>query len=232
MQTLTWIMALSMGLAGSLHCAGMCGPIMWVMPFQSLHGIRKWGMILLYHLGRVSVYASMGVILFSFRSAFTPQIQQYISITAGLLLLILGLLSFLPNRGFSPPWTNWVSRQLRKFLTNPHPIFMLTAGVLNGLLPCGLVYMALAMATTAGSAAEAAGMMYLFGIGTMPILFLITIMKQKLIPTRIQNFRKYLPVVMFCMGALFMIRGMNLGIPYLSPAIDTQTKTISGCCHK
>ena len=73
MQTFTFIMALTMGLAGSLHCAGMCGPIMWVMPFQAMQGMRKWLTIALYHTGRISVYAGMGVLLYSFRSSFTPQ---------------------------------------------------------------------------------------------------------------------------------------------------------------
>lgn len=232
MQTFTFIMALTMGLAGSLHCAGMCGPIMWVMPFQTMHGIKKGLTIALYHTGRISVYAGMGVLLYSFRSAFTPQIQQYISIGAGVLLLVAGLLSFIPSKSIRLPWSNFIRDQLGHFLSKPSPVYMLMAGILNGLLPCGLVYMALAAAINATSAAQAAGLMYAFGAGTLPVLISITILKQKLIPTRVAAFRKYLPVVMFFMGSLFILRGMNLGIPYISPAIDIQTNTLSGCCHR
>ncbi len=232
MHTFTFIMALTMGLAGSLHCAGMCGPIMWVLPFHTMTGIRKWYTIILYHLGRISVYAGLGVLLFSFRSAFNPQIQQYISIGAGALLLIAGLLSFLPGRSIRLPWSGFIQRQLTRFLAQPNTWTLAIAGILNGLLPCGLVYMALAAAINAPSAVQAAGLMYIFGAGTLPILISITMLKQKLIPAQVAAFRKYLPVVMFCMGALFILRGMNLGIPYISPAIDIHTNTLSGCCHR
>jgi sulfite exporter TauE/SafE len=232
MQTFTFIMALTMGLAGSLHCAGMCGPIMWVMPFQAMQGMRKWLTIALYHTGRISVYAGMGVLLYSFRSSFTPQLQQYISIGTGALLLVAGLLSFIPGKGIRLPWGNFVRNHLGHFLSKPTPMHMLMAGVLNGLLPCGLVYMALAAAINAPSVGEAAALMYVFGAGTLPVLISITLLKQKLLPARVTVFRKYLPVVMFCMGALFILRGMNLGIPYISPAIDIQTNTLSGCCQR
>lgn len=221
-----------MGLAGSLHCAGMCGPIMWIMPFHAQLGAKKWISIALYHLGRISVYACMGILLFSFKSAFTPHFQQYISIGAGLLLLITGLLSFIPGKGIQLPWSNFVRDQLGRFLAQPRPVYLLLAGILNGLLPCGLVYMALAAAVNTQSLVEAAGLMYTFGLGTIPVLLSITLLKQKLMPARIATFRKYIPVVMFCMGALFLLRGMNLGIPYISPAVDIQTKTLSGCCHR
>ncbi len=232
MQTFTFIMALTMGLAGSLHCAGMCGPIMWVMPFQAMHGMKKWLTVALYHMGRISVYAGMGILLYSFRSSFTPQLQQYISIGAGALLLIAGLMSFIPGKGMRLPWSNFVRDQLGHFLSKPSPAYMLVAGILNGLLPCGLVYMALAAAINAPSATQAAALMYTFGSGTLPVLISITALKQKLIPPRVAVFRKYLPVVMFFMGSLFILRGMNLGIPYISPAIDIQTNTLSGCCHR
>ena len=79
MDTLTYSMALVMGFTGSLHCAGMCGPIVWVMPFQQFAGPRKMLALALYHLGRISVYAALALVLFSFRGLFRPAVQQYIS---------------------------------------------------------------------------------------------------------------------------------------------------------
>src|SRR5690606_17654537 len=94
MATFSITMAYLMGLTGSLHCAGMCGPIIWVMPFRVLSGFSKWLGIFLYHVGRISVYAAMGAILHSFKSVFRPEWQQYISIVLGGTLLVAGILSF------------------------------------------------------------------------------------------------------------------------------------------
>ncbi|MBS1782226.1 MAG: sulfite exporter TauE/SafE family protein [Bacteroidetes bacterium] len=227
--------ALLMGLTGSLHCAGMCGPIIWIMPFQSMSGIKKWLSVGLYHIGRISVYAAMGLLLHSFKSFFHPQWQQYISIFAGSILLILGVISFLPQqkKNFQLPWSEFVKRKLGLVVGRPQLSMLFLSGLLNGLLPCGLVYMALSMSVTAGSAGQAIALMYAFGIGTVPILLAITILKSKASFLRLPELRKFVPVIMFFFGSLFILRGMNLGIPYLSPQIAVDNHQIKAtCCHK
>ena len=234
MNGITFAMAFAMGLTGSLHCAGMCGPIMWVMPFSFMTGIRKWAGILLYHLGRISVYALLAVILHSFRVLFHPQIQQYISIALGSVLLIAGLLSFIPSSKFRVvlPWTNFVKSQLGKFMARPSIGVLLLTGMLNGLLPCGLVYMALAASITGADTQHAAMLMYAFGLGTMPMLIGLTVLKSKLSFLHYQA-KKWVPVVVFVFGSLFVLRGLNLGIPYLSPKLEiTQQEVKASCCHK
>src|SRR4051812_30068229 len=107
--------ALLMGLAGSLHCAGMCGPIMLVMPFLQFKGMKKLAAIGLYHFSRISVYAFMAFVLYSFRDMFHPAIQQYVSIAAGSILLLAGALSFFPvvsKIQMKLPWTEFVKKQL------------------------------------------------------------------------------------------------------------------------
>jgi len=232
MQSFGIVMALTMGFAGSLHCVGMCGPIVWLMPFRMMSGLRKWLALFSYHLGRISIYALMGVSLFGFRNAFDPQVQQYISILAGSMLLAAGLLSFMPKARLRLPWGGWVQRHLGKFMTDPSPGSLLVAGMLNGLLPCGLVYMALAGAVAAPSPWQAAALMYAFGLGTMPALVTMTLAGQKLGFARLARTRRVLPLIMFGMGALFLLRGMNLGIPYLSPHIDPVQHTVAPCCHQ
>lgn len=231
-----FLTALVMGLVGSLHCAGMCGPIMLILPFQQFSPARRVLAMALYHLGRISIYASMGLVLHSFKSLFHPQWQQGVSLVLGSLLLASGLYSFLV-RGNMPslPWTGWVRRQASRFMGNPSLGALTIAGVLNGLLPCGLVYMALSLAATAPNAPQAALAMYAFGAGTLPMLVSITLLKQRVRFLQSAGLRRFVPVMLVAFGGLFLLRGANLGIPYLSPKVEIAAETgevHSECCHK
>ncbi len=235
MNTFSYTMALLMGFTGSLHCAGMCGPIVWIMPFQVFTGIKKIMALGLYHLGRISVYALLAVVLHSFRSLFDPKVQQYISILFGSSLLIIGILSFVPNHvvKLKLPWAEYVKKQLGHVIGKPGLGMLAVSGVLNGLLPCGLVYMALSASLTESTTPQAAAMMYIFGIGTLPMLVSISLLKTKLMFLRTTHVRKMVLVVVFAFGCLFVLRGMNLGIPYLSPKVVVAQHEIRSCCaHK
>ncbi len=234
MSTAIIVTALIMGLTGSLHCAGMCGPIALIMPFHSLAGVKKWLAILLYHVGRITVYAALGVTLYSFKSFFNPVIQQYISIILGITLLLVGLLTFMPGSKVNIyfPWTGFVQKKLGKLLARPGLSTLFLTGMLNGLLPCGLVYMALSLSMTAQGQAQAILVMYSFGIGTIPMLVAITVLKSR-VHFASSRIRQLVPVALFFMSALFILRGMNLGVPYLSPEISIEHNEVKArCCHK
>ena len=235
MNTLTWTMALLMGFTGSLHCAGMCGPIVWIMPFQVFQGVKKIAALGLYHLGRISVYASLAIVLHSFRSLFDPKVQQYISLGLGGILLVIGILSFFPSHQLkiNLPWAETVKKHLGKLIGRPGLGTIGLAGILNGLLPCGLVYMALSASLAAATPIDAALFMYVFGLGTLPMLVSITLLKTRFSFIRTPNMRRLVPVMVFAFGCLFMLRGMNLGIPYLSPKVVVEQHGIKACCcHK
>ena len=235
MSIVTLTMALVMGLTGSLHCAGMCGPIVWVMPFQMMNGFRRWLGIGLYHFGRISIYALLGFMLHAFKSVFRPQWQQYTSIVLGVMLLLIGIISFIPNRKLSIklPWTEWIKKKLGQFIGSPSFRTLFVSGMLNGMLPCGLVYMALSVSITAPDAFQSVLLMYVFGAGTIPVLIALTVLKNKVGFLRTNHIRKMVPVVMFVFGCVFILRGMNLGIPYLSPEIVIEQQTVkTTCCHK
>lgn len=236
MNTLTYTMALLMGLTGSLHCAGMCGPIIWVMPFQVFSGFRKAMALTLYHLGRISVYAVLALVLHSFRDLFDPKVQQYISIGLGSLLLIIGLISFMPGRVVQVrmPWAAFIKNKLGGVIGKPTLGAIATAGILNGLLPCGLVYMALSASLSVPSAQQAMMLIYAFGLGTVPMTVSITLLKSRMSFIRTASLRRLVPVMVFAFGCLFVLRGMNLGIPYLSPKVEVaQHGVIHSCCsHK
>ena len=228
-------MALLMGFTGSLHCAGMCGPIMWIMPFQVYSGFKKAIAIALYHAGRISVYALMAVVLHSFRSLFAPQVQQSISIILGCGMLLIGILSFIPNHSLKVrlPWTEYVKSKLGSVIGKPGLIMLTSAGLLNGLLPCGLVYMALSASMSVPTSINAVAFMFAFGVGTVPMLIGITILKSKLSFLQYRQIKKLVPIVVFVFGFLFILRGMNLGIPYISPKVEVAQHGIkSCCCHK
>ena len=233
MNTVTLTMALLMGAAGSLHCVGMCGPIMLVMPFQALSGFGRWLGISLYHLGRISVYALLGLVLHSFTTLFQPHWQQYISVTLGVLLLLTGVLSFFSARlQFRMPWTGFITKQLGRFMGSPRLSGLFFTGALNGLLPCGLVYMALSMAVTADTALQSMSLMFAFGLGTAPMLVALTVLKMRIAPL-LPAFRKMVPVVIFCFGCVLLVRGLNLGIPWLSPEVKMEQQTVkASCCHQ
>jgi len=229
------VMAFLMGFTGSLHCAGMCGPIVWIMPFQVFSGFQKILAIVLYHIGRISVYALMAVLLHSFKGLFDPRVQQYVSIFSGVLLLIAGMLTFVPghNIKFKLPWSEPVKKMLGKVIGNPGMGAITAAGVLNGLLPCGLVYMALSATMVMPAATDAAVLMYVFGVGTMPMLVGITLLKSKMNFVKGVQIKRLAPVIVFSFGMLFVLRGLNLGIPYLSPKVEITAKEVkSSCCHK
>ncbi len=229
------IMALAMGFTGSLHCVGMCGPIMMFMPFYHFTGFRRGLAIGLYHFSRISVYVLMALTLHSFRSAFNPRVQQYLSVGLGSLLLVAGLMSFLPFQRklrISLPWSEFVKKQLGTFVGNPGLPSIAMSGMLNGLLPCGLVYMALSASLSLHTTAQTAMFTYCFGLGTMPALVSIILFKNRLSFFRRANFKALTPVVVFSMGCLFLLRGLDLGIPYLSPKVQVSNGAIHSCCHK
>lgn len=228
------VMALLMGFTGSFHCAGMCGPIIWIMPFQMFQGAKKIAALFFYHFARISVYALIALVLHYFRNLFNPQVQQYISLFLGGFLLLIGIMYFLSGFFSSGnlPWASFVKTHLGKVVGKPGLGSITIAGMLNGMLPCGLVYMALSASLTLNSTIDVLGLIYFFGAGTLPMLIGITLMKNKLRFLRVNNYKKFAPVLVFSFGCLFVLRGMNLGIPYLSPKVEVVHNEIHSCCHK
>lgn len=211
-----------MGLAGSLHCAGMCGPIMLILPFQQLKQWQRPLGLFLYHTGRISVYTLLGVLIYGSAALVDPKFQMVTSMVLGFLLLILGMLTLMPGLlpGFRLPWSGWVQQGLQRLLARRGWWLLFPMGMLNGLLPCGMVYMALALSATAPTLGNAALGMVAFGAGTTPMLVAITLLKSKVAFLAQNRWRAYTPYLMLFFGLLFMVRGMNLGIPYLSPKIE------------
>lgn len=220
------------GLAGSFHCVGMCGPIALALPVGKLSFFQATISRISYNLGRVSTYSILGAAFGYFgKTIFVAGFQQQLSILIGILMLSF----FLPNRVFS--WspiqkvTHFLMKTFKKIFPINSPFGFVLLGLLNGLLPCGFVYMALAGACATSTPTEGAIFMAFFGLGTAPMMFSISILPKFLSNTNRLFINKYLPVYTFILAGFFILRGLNLGIPYLSPRFEKQvsSQTIPVC---
>lgn len=217
-------MAFLMGLLGSFHCVGMCGPIAMALPMGNrTNNSRLWGGIV-YNLGRVFTYAFLGLVLgLAGDFLISPKIQSTVSIAFGLLIGIYLLLP--PNTKrvlkISPSQTLLVRlrKQLARFLYIQNNSSLFGIGLLNGLLPCGMIYLALASSFVAGSALKGSLFMALFGLGTFPMMVAAVYFGSFLNQHIRLKLRKLVPIFLVFMAALLIVRGMNLGIPYLSPSL-------------
>lgn len=219
------------GLFGSFHCAGMCGPIALAAPTV---GHSFWQMAagkLLYNFGRIFTYAILGSLFGSFGFGLKlAGLQQSISIAAGLIIILSVLLS---------------SSKLGKLKLNPikyltgntistlfqtktyHALFAI--GLLNGLLPCGFVYIGLIGSVATQNIGEGALFMMLFGLGTLPMMYGVSLVGQFLSIKVRGTINNLTPYVAISIGCLFIVRGLGLGIPYISPKIKVNN-TISQDC--
>ena len=211
------------GLISSLHCIGMCGPIAMMLPVDHNNPTRKALQVMTYHIGRLTAYALLGLAFGMLgKGLYLAGLQQQVSIGVGIMMIVIAVV---PERIFAK--YNF-SKPVYKLISNLKSILgkqfkkksfdaLFTIGFLNGLLPCGLVYAALFGAIAMQNVALGMTYMILYGIGTVPMMSLIVYTSGLLSMPMRNKLQKGIPVVMVCLGVLFIIRGMGLGIPFLSP---------------
>ncbi|HEV2395025.1 MAG TPA: sulfite exporter TauE/SafE family protein [Verrucomicrobiae bacterium] len=223
--------ALVLGLVGSLHCAGMCGPLGLALPHAGATPSAFFAGRVAYNMGRILTYCALGL-LFGLvgRSLVLAGIQRWVSI--GLGLALLGALFGSRKLALWRPVTGLVEQlksRMALLLRRRSFASLGLLGLLNGLLPCGLVYVACAGATATGGILAAAQYMAAFGIGTVPLMLAIGL-SGKLVPIswRLQ-LRKAIPISVFLLATLLILRGMSLGIPYVSPDLSGGK---SACCDR
>lgn len=228
------ISAFIFGLLGSFHCIGMCGPIAFMLPVNRQNKVKQFFQITSYHLGRLFTYSLIGL-LFGFlgKGFYFFGFQQQISIIVGLLMILLILL---PNFFKKVQITSSIHKILSKIkstlgseLKKKGNDTFFTIGFLNGLLPCGLVYMAVFGTLTTSNALYGSLYMFLFGVGTIPLMSAVVYagnFTNALLRKRIQQ---VIPIVVVFIGILFVLRGLGLGIPYISPVFHTGLESVSGC---
>jgi sulfite exporter TauE/SafE len=232
------VIAMGLGFLGSFHCIGMCGPIALALPLNNENSFRKIVGSLLYNTGRIITYGCLGLLFGLLGKGFIiAGYQQALSITLGILVLVMVLL---PQRyaakfgvtRFAFSFMSRVKSRLGQLFSKKSYEAMLSIGLLNGLLPCGLVYMGVAGAIATGDPLKGSTFMMAFGLGTLPAMLFIT-MASHLITLNVRNrMRKAVPFFVVAMACMLILRGMNLGIPYISPELSKTDCTKHTCCRK
>jgi len=222
------------GLVSSFHCGGMCGPIALSLP----NATQRWQYVggkLLYNTGRIVTYMLLGALFGLFGKGLAlAGLQQALSVGLGVALLIMALLAFNPDTlfqkaAFLRQFQTFIIRQFGSRLKNASLPSMFTIGLLNGLLPCGVVYIALAGSLASGNALQGMAYMAVFGLGTLPMMLFISL-AGKMVSIGFRNvLRKAAPAVMVFFAVLLILRGLNLNIPYLSPKLTNDVMMTKKC---
>lgn len=212
-------LAFMIGLLGSIHCVGMCGPLAFSVP--SLQ--TGWGYLainkLSYQAGRIISYCLLGILIGLLgRQIWLAGIQQGVSILSGLLILAAAFSRLFKfsigrtNNLLIKPFNRAFNYALK------HKANHLIIGIINGFLPCGFVYLALAGALNTGSVSTAVSYMFWYGLGTVPLMFVAGMSIGFTTALFRKKINKVIPYFMLCLGLWFILRGLELNIPYLSPA--------------
>ncbi|HCA09084.1 MULTISPECIES: sulfite exporter TauE/SafE family protein [Chryseobacterium] len=232
--------AIALGFASGFHCIGMCGPIALSMGLTKKQATNFYLQNLTYQFGRIFTYSLLGAILGIIGEGFEMAgFQQYLTIGAGILLIIMALFSFggkdfASKIPFLSKFLYSVKLNLGKLLQKADYRSRFSTGVLNGFLPCGMVYMALTASLASGGIWQGASYMALFGLGTLPFMFAVVLAGNLMNQAFRVKVLKAVPVIMIILGGLFILRGLELGIPYISPRAEAMTisKDHNGAnCH-
>lgn len=209
-----------LGIGSSWHCLGMCGPLVMAVPFPKKE--QSFVTKALYFLGKSTAYAILGLLIGLFgMKAIWGEYQRYISLVAGTFIILMVIFPFLTPKTFNYPFKKTFSRIFQQIKEQPRWWHFFSLGFLNGFLPCGIVYMALLIALASGNMLSAALAMFLFGWGTVPMLWIVAVLKDT-VKQRLQIKFKWVTVSLGLLaGTLLILRGMNLGIPYVSPHLNT-----------
>lgn len=212
------------GLISSLHCIGMCGPIAMMLPVERNNPTKKATQIITYHLGRLVAYSSIGLFFGLIgKGFFLAGFQQKLSIVIGLAMITVILIpeKTFSKYNFSKPVFRWISKikmTLGSHFKNKSYKSIFIIGLLNGFLPCGMVYVALFGAIAMQSLSLGVMYMVLFGLGTVPLMSSVVYFNSFISISFRNKIQKLIPIVVIVIGMLFILRGLGLGIPYLSPS--------------
>ena len=212
------------GLLSSFHCVGMCGPIAMMLPVSHDNPTRKAFQVATYHLGRLSSYTFLGLLFGIFgRGLYLAGFQQNLSIFIGIAILLVVIIPerLIASWTFAQPIYMFLGRAKSKLgqqFKKSSFGSLFTIGILNGLIPCGMVYVAIFGAI--GMQNEVYGMLYmlLFGLGTIPLMTAVVYLKAFISLSLRNKINKIIPYVAAVVGILFILRGLGLGIPYVSPS--------------
>ncbi|WBX75881.1 sulfite exporter TauE/SafE family protein [Tenacibaculum ovolyticum] len=230
-----FVSAIILGLLGSFHCIGMCGPIAFMLPVDRTNKLKQLFQVSSYHLGRLFTYSLIGL-LFGFlgKGFYFFGFQQQLSIIVGIsMILVILLPKTFQKYNFSKPINRLVMKvksSLGKELKKKRNDTFFTIGFLNGFLPCGLVYMAIFGALATTNSLSGSLYMFIFGLGTVPLMTTVVYLGNFTNGITRKRIQQVIPYVVVLIGILFILRGLGLGIPYVSPLpVKNFVDSIEGC---
>ena len=217
---MAWIWAaFSMGLVGSLHCVGMCGPLMLAVPYSASQKFNILLEVFTYQLGRILVYTLLGALIGGVgKGLYLAGLQSVFSVLTGVVLLVAALLSFdlenfITRLSLMEKLNTGVKSRVNALWKSQGKGFHLKIGMLNGLLPCGLVYLAIVGAVTMPNILSSALYMTSFGLGTLPLLVLTIMAGQRLSLSWRSRLQRLYPVFVAAVGIFLIIRGLEFDVP-------------------
>lgn len=212
----------------------MCGPL--ALSFNMQNTGNAFLNAFVYNISRIFAYFLLGIIFGAIGLSFSfAGLQQLSSIIMGVLIIVLIVIQFVSDKKqfpFLTKYTNFIKKKISYSFSSKGFSGIVSLGFLNGLLPCGLVYLALAGAVASGEILTGGIYMMLFGIGTLPLMFSFAAFGNYLGINKRLFIRKYLPVFSILIASLLILRGLNLGIPYLSPHFDVAGEVMDCCKMK
>lgn len=218
-----------LGLASSFHCIGMCGPIAMALPLDRSSVGTQIGGLLSYNFGRLYVYGMLGLVFGSIGFSFhLYRIFQILSIVLGGLFILLAWRKSLVKyfEWKNSPVYSFVIKKMGYLLQRKSNSSLLLLGILNGILPCGLIFIALANSLLASNFWWSAAAMLTFGLGTVPGMFSVGFFAHRITKDYQAKAKVLYPVLMTIIGAMIILRGSNLGIPYVSPKIEMVAQNV------
>lgn len=243
---MVYLSALTLGLIGSFHCIGMCGPIALAIPLKTSSWLARITGGVIYNVGRAITYALMGVVFGLLgRGLVMSGFQQWVSVIMGAIMILSVITPSLYKNRFNAEkgifsFVGKVKLSLGKLFTQRSYGSLFLIGLLNGLLPCGLVYVAIAAAIATGSSVGGGLFMFIFGLGTLPMMLAISLIGNLITLELRKKITRLIPYAIVFIGVLFVLRGLSLGIPFLSPpekAMTVPTEQVDvakpkpACCH-
>ena len=242
---MVYISALTLGLLGSFHCVGMCGPIALAIPLKTNSWLARISGGVLYNLGRAITYALMGAVFGLLgRGLVMSGFQQWVSVIMGAIMILSVITPSIYKNRFNAEkglfsFVGKIKVSLGKLFAQRSYGSLFLIGLLNGLLPCGLVYFAIAGAIATGSSMNGSLFMFIFGLGTLPMLLAISLIGNLITLELRKKITRLIPYAIVFIGLLFILRGLSLGIPYLSPPEKAMTVPVEqvqeeqkpACCH-
>jgi len=202
----------------------MCGPIAFILPVDRSNKVKMIGQSTLYHMGRLLTYSLFGLVFgLVGKGLYLAGFQQRLSIVVGVLMILTIVVPtrFLNKFNFSKPLYQSIGKvksKLGLYLKKKSNKAIFLIGFFNGFLPCGLVYMAVFGSIAAGNSMDSALYMFLFGLGTIPMMTAAIFLGNFLKISIRNKIQKSIPIFVIIIGLLFILRGLGLGIPYVSPS--------------